>query len=169
MQAVAPAAARCGKLAATAMEPVRRSRPIAAASPRRSPHPPLDRRAAAAIFVGGLLGALARGALAHTWTPAAGTWPWVTFAVNLAGAFLLGAIVTRSQLRAAHGAHGRPLVGTAFCGAFTTFSTMQVELLRMLDRDALGLALGYSAASVAGGLLAVRVATAIVRRAHPAP
>ena len=41
---------------------------------------------------------------------------------------------------------------------------MQVELLRMLDRDHDVLAAGYAAASIAAGFVAVWAATAITRR-----
>jgi fluoride exporter len=50
------------------------------------------------------------------------------------------------------------------CGALTTFSTMQVELLRMLDADLVGLAVAYAAASIVVGFVAVVVATNLVRR-----
>jgi fluoride exporter len=46
----------------------------------------------------------------------------------------------------------------------TTFSTMQVEIIKMLEGHYYGLAAGYTAASVAAGLLAIYVASAIVRR-----
>jgi len=39
-----------------------------------------------------------------------------------------------------------------------------VELLKMIDAGVYGLALGYAAASVAAGYLAIQVATAAVRR-----
>ena len=61
-------------------------------------------------------------------------------------------------------AYKRPLLGTGLCGALTTFSTMQLELLRMLDRGSVGLAFGYAGASVVGGFVAVWLATATVRR-----
>src|SRR5437868_11000496 len=123
-----------------------------------------DRRELAAIFAGGVVGALARGGLAKGLTHGSGQWPWATFIVNVAGAFLLGYFATRLQERLPLSAYKRPLLGTGLCGAFTTFSTMQLELLRMLDRGSVGLALGYAGASVVAGFGAVWLATALVRR-----
>jgi CrcB protein len=125
-----------------------------------------DVRELAAIFVGGAVGALARAGLVEWAPPRAGHWPWVTFAVNVAGAFLLGYFATRLQERLPLSAYKRPLLGTGLCGAFTTFSTMQVELLRMFDRGAVGLGLGYALASVLAGFAAVWLATGLVRRAR---
>ena len=94
----------------------------------------VDRRELAAIFAGGFVGAVARAELAEA-LPPPGAWPWATFIVNIAGAFLLGYFTTRLQERLPLSAYRRPLLGTGFCGALTTFSTMQLELLRMLDAD----------------------------------
>lgn len=126
--------------------------------------PRYDIRELAAIFAGGAVGALARAGLVQWIPPHPGRWPWATFAVNIVGAFLLGYFATRLQERLPLSAYKRPLLGTGLCGAFTTFSTMQLELLRMLDGRDVGLALGYAAASVAAGFAAVWVATAMVRR-----
>jgi CrcB protein len=41
---------------------------------------------------------------------------------------------------------------------------MQVEILKMLDAHAWGLAIGYAAASIAVGYVAIQLATALVRR-----
>jgi len=125
-----------------------------------------DGRELAAIFAGGFVGAVARAALAQTWTPRAGHWPWTTFGVNIAGAFLLGYAVTRLQERLPLSRYRRPFIGTGVCGALTTFSTMQLELLRMVDAGRLGLALAYAGASVAAGFGAVLLATNLVRRAR---
>ena len=126
----------------------------------------VDRRELAAIFAGGFIGAVARAELAVAFPYADGSWPWVTFAINVAGAFLLGYVVTRLQERLPQSAYRRPLLGTGFCGALTTFSTMQVELLRMLDAGRVALALVYAVASVAVGFTAVAVATNLVRHAR---
>jgi fluoride exporter len=123
----------------------------------------LDARELAAVFCGGFLGAIARAELAQALPARAGSWPWATFAVNVAGAFALGWAVTRLQERLPLSAYRRPLLGTGFCGALTTFSAMQVELLGMLDRRAVGLAVGYAAASLAAGAFAVAAATNLVR------
>ena len=124
----------------------------------------LDRRELAAIFAGGALGALARTGLTKAFPYHPPAWPWPTFAVNVAGAFLLGYLVTRLQERLPLTLYRRPFVGTGFCGAFTTFSTMQVELLKMIDKGHLGLAAGYATASLVAGFVAVWAATNVVRR-----
>jgi CrcB protein len=123
----------------------------------------VDRREIAAIFIGGFVGAVAR-ALAEDRLPHdPDEWPWATFAINIAGALLLGWLVTRLQERLPLSAYRRPLLGTGFCGALTTFSTMQVELLDMLDAGHTGLALGYAAASIVVGFAAVTLVTNVVR------
>ncbi len=126
--------------------------------------PRLDRRELVAIYVGGVLGALVRVGLAEAAPTAAGAWPWATFAVNMAGALALGYIVTRLQERLPPSSYRRPLLGTGFCGALTTFSTLQLELFGMLDSGRLGLAAAYAAATIAGGFVCVHLATAAVRR-----
>jgi CrcB protein len=124
----------------------------------------LDRRELAAIFAGGVMGALARVGLADSFPSSHAGWPWATFAVNVAGTFLLGYFATRLQERLPVSAYRRPLLGTGLCGALTTFSTVQIELLRMVDADRVGLAFGYLVASLIAGLAAMRLATGIVRR-----
>ena len=126
--------------------------------------PRADRREIAAIFVGGALGTLLRAALAEAFPHPATAWPWPTFAVNIAAAFLLGYFVTRLQERLPLSSYRRPLLGTGLCGGLSTFSTMQVEILKMLSAHAWGLAAGYAAASIAAGYAAIHLATAMVRR-----
>jgi CrcB protein len=126
--------------------------------------PRIDIRELAAIFAGGTLGAVLRVELSNAFPTTTGRWPWVVFAINVSGAFILGYAVTRLQERLPLSTYRRPLIGTGFCGALTTFSTLQLELLKMVDADRYGLAIAYAAASIAAGYAAVFLATALVRR-----
>jgi CrcB protein len=126
----------------------------------------VDRRTVLAIFCGGALGALLRAGLLEVAPVEPGRWPWATFVANVSGSFLLGYLVTRLQERLPLSAYPRPLLGTGLCGAFTTFSTFQLELVDMLRSGDSALAVAYAAASVIAGFLAVATATAIVRRAR---
>ena len=130
----------------------------------RAAHPQISRLELAAVGLGGAVGALGRVGLEQAWPSAVGSWPWATFAVNILGAFLLGSLLTGLR----HGPVSIPtyrLLGTGFCGALTTFSTMQIELLQMLDRSRYELAIGYVGASVVGGYIAVSSATRLIARA----
>jgi CrcB protein len=123
-----------------------------------------DYREYAAIFAGGALGALARAALGTLAVPDPARWPWPTFVVNIVGAFLVGYLTTRLLERLPLSSYRRPLLGTGFCGGLTTFSTVQVETLKMIEHGHWGLAAGYTIVSIVVGLLTVYVATALVRR-----
>jgi len=126
----------------------------------------IDRQELAAIFAGGFVGAIARALLAEALAHDPSQWPWPTFIVNVVGAFLLGYFTTRLQERLPLSSYRRPFLGTGLCGALTTFSAMQLELLRMLDGDHFGLAIAYASVSVAAGFAAVWVATGLVRRSR---
>ncbi len=119
----------------------------------------------AAIFVGGCVGALARAGLERL-LPAPHGWPWATFAVNVAGTAALAYFATRLQERLPPSTFRRPLLGTGFCGALTTFSTLQIETISLGRHGHVPLAVAYYAASVAAGLAAMFVVTRLVRRAR---
>ncbi|MGH3967128.1 MAG: fluoride efflux transporter CrcB [Mycobacterium sp.] len=126
--------------------------------------PGRDYRELAAVFAGGALGAAARAGLNNLTQPDPTHWPWPTFTANIVGAFLVGYFTTRLLERLPLSSYRRPLLGTGFCGGLTTFSTMQIEMLHMIERHRYSLAAGYLAASLVLGLLAVYLATALVRR-----
>jgi fluoride exporter len=120
----------------------------------------IDRRELGAIFLGGAVGALLRAGLAEAFPVGATGWPWPTFLVNVAGAALLGYWFTALP----HTSYRRPLLTTGFCGALTTFSTVQLELVEMLDGGRPALACLYLGASLLAGLAGVQAATATARR-----
>jgi CrcB protein len=128
---------------------------MASAPASASPAPPPDRIEIGAVFAGGVVGALARVAFEHHWTHAADHWPWVTFLVNVAGAFVLGVVAAAFARGPGRAGVPRALLGTGLCGALTTFSTLQLELVEMLRDGAHRLAAGYAAASLLAGLSAV--------------
>jgi fluoride exporter len=131
------------------------------------PHPSrIPSRLHAAVAIGGAAGAAARVELERLLPAPAGGWPWMTFGINVAGAFLLGYLATRLLERLPPSTYRSPFVGTGFCGALTTFSTMQIEMLRLMRGGHIGLAIAYGGTSIVCGLLAVFLATRLVRRAR---
>jgi CrcB protein len=133
-----------------------------------SAHPGIhvDRQELAAIFLGGAIGAPARAGLAQGLPVGPGSWPWATFAVNVLAALALGYFITRLQERLPPYSYRRSFLGTGICGALGTFSTMMLELLRMIDAGHWALALGYAGASLACGFAAVFLSSKLVRRAR---
>lgn len=125
-----------------------------------------DRRELAAVFTGGAIGGLVRVWLGTTLHQAAGCWPWLTFAINVSGAATLAYLATRLGERLPQATYRRPLLATGFCGAYTTFSTMQVEIVKLADAGRPGLAASYAAASLTAGYLAIWLTTALVRRSR---
>lgn len=120
-------------------------------------------RKLAAIYAGGVVGALIRVGLAQAFPPDPGTWPWPTFAVNVAGALLLGYFFALFRDHPDESLR-HPFLGTGICGTLTTFSTLQLELYALVDHGDLGLAAAYCAATLAIGYLAVRLGIALEGR-----
>jgi fluoride exporter len=125
-----------------------------------------DYRELAAVFVGGALGTLARAGFNTLVIRDPEHWPWSTFTVNIVGAFLVGYFTTRLLERLPLSSYRRPLLGTGLCGGLTTFSTMQVETVKMIQHGHWAKAAAYTTSSIVLGLLAVHLATVLVRRAR---
>ena len=83
-----------------------------------------------------------------------------TLAVNLVGSFLLGAIVAAPSSLVT--ADLRLLLGTGFCGAFTTFSTFAFETVRLAETDEVGRAAGNAVANLIGAVAAVLLGGGLV-------
>lgn len=119
----------------------------------------------AVVGAGGVLGALARHGLGQAVPTGAGGFPWTTFAVNVSGCLLMGALmVVISDVWPA-----RPLLraflGTGLLGGYTTFSTYIVEAQHLINRGAAGAALLYLAGTAVAALAAVAAGTLLTRLA----
>lgn len=108
------------------------------------------------VIVGGTFGALARYGLGGI-LPAPGGWPLPTLVINLAGAFMLGALLEALVRRGPDAGRlrlVRLLVGTGFMGAFTTYSTLAVEATTLFSAGRGADALIYVGVSVVAGAVA---------------
>ena len=134
------------------------------AAPRRKVrrHVPLRWRRRLAVLVGGMVGGAARLALSVAFDGAAV--PWGTFAANLAGALLLGYLLTRFLQAASRTTLTIPLLCTGLLGSFTTFSTFSVETVELAQRGRPGLAVGYAGGSVVLGLAAAALGIRLAER-----
>jgi len=86
--------------------------------------------------------------------------PWGTFLVNITGSFMLG-LLTGLSLSNHLSDLAKALLGTGFCGAYTTFSTFTFETVRLLEVGQLLEAALNAFASLAVGLLGAGAGLAI--------
>lgn len=113
------------------------------------------------VGVGGMIGAPSRYVMdQYISSRTEGAFPWGTFVINATGALLLGLIV---GLAAYHRLGPVPvaIVGTGFCGAYTTFSTFSYETIRLLEEGRFLSALYNVAGSLAVGLLGAGLGLAV--------
>jgi fluoride exporter len=89
-----------------------------------------------------------------------GSFPWGTFVINLSGSFALGVL---TGLALYHGFPATPklILGTGFCGAYTTFSTWTFETVRLLEEGSTREAGLNAAASLVLGLVAAAAGLAL--------
>ena len=121
-----------------------------------------------AVGAGGAAGSLARHELALAWPVRSGGFPWTTFAVNVSGSLVLGALLALVAERWPPTRYVRPLVGTGACGGYTTWSTFMAETALLVRAGRAGTAAAYMAASVVGGIAACFAGMSLGRR-WPAP
>ncbi len=93
------------------------------------------------VALAGGLGAVARFGL-DGWirSRTASAFPVGTVVVNVTGSFVLG-IVTGLTLAHAVPEELRLVLGTGFCGGYTTFSTASLETVRLVEQRRIRLAL----------------------------
>jgi CrcB protein len=106
------------------------------------------------VMLGGAIGAGFRWHLSRIALQMLGpAFPWGTWLVNLLGSLLLGLL---AGVVVRHGPSGEPLLlflGVGVLGGFTTFSGFSLEMVQMLERGHLMLALAYALSSVAGSMM----------------
>jgi fluoride exporter len=107
----------------------------------------------AAVMVGGAVGAVARWAIELA-IPSVAGFPLATFVINVTGAFAMGLLGVLLLERLPPTRYLRPLLGIGLLGAYTTFSTMAMEGVHLLDQGRLGLAVGYWVATLLVGQMA---------------
>jgi CrcB protein len=122
------------------------------------------------LMVGGAIGTLTRYWVsrwfnAQSW---AHGFPYGTMFINVTGSFILGAaaVLILERMRPEY-ADWYLLVGTGFCGGYTTFSTFEWETFQLVrDRSWLP-ALGNVAGSVAAGFVGVVLGVLVVNLLFP--
>ncbi len=114
--------------------------------------------------LGGFIGTCLRfltGKLAHL--IAASAFPWGTFAVNIAGSFLIGIFFGMAEKSHLLSPSMNVFLITGFCGGFTTFSSLADDMYLLLQqRHWLHFGL-YAGATFALGLLLVWAGRSIVK------
>jgi CrcB protein len=113
-------------------------------------------------LVAGACGALARflldSSIKSRWQS---PFPWATVIINVTGSLLLGILAGLVLF------HGQPtawqtVVGTGFCGGYTTFSTASFETVRLVQQNRRSLALLNAVGSLVLSVAACAVGFAVV-------
>ena len=104
------------------------------------------------IFLAGMRGGIVRFQISR-WLPSSPDFPWGTLVVNYLGIFCLVYLV-KGYLVYKGSSKGVVLaLGTGFCGGLTTFSSLILDAVKMLDTGRYLSLLVYLILSVGGGLL----------------
>lgn len=118
------------------------------------------------VALGGAIGAAGRygaGLAATRLLP--GAWPWGTFFVNVSGSFAMGLVVGWLALKGTdQGQSVKLFLATGVLGGFTTFSAFSLEVVEMIQDDAMGRAAGYAGVSIGLGVAALLIGLWLSRR-----
>ena len=104
------------------------------------------------IFLAGMLGGIVRFQISK-WLPSSPDFPWGTLLVNYLGIFCLVYLV-KGYLVYKGSSKGLILaLGTGFCGGLTTFSSLLLDAVKLLDTGRYLSLVTYLILSIGGGLL----------------
>ena len=104
------------------------------------------------IFLAGMLGGIVRFQISR-WLPSSPDFPWGTLVVNYLGIFFLVYLV-KGYLVYKGSSKGTILsLGTGFCGGLTTFSSLLLDAVKLLDTGRYLSLVTYLLLSIGGGLL----------------
>lgn len=92
-----------------------------------------------------------------------GAFPYGTLAVNILGCFAMGLFVGYGSFSGSVNEQARLLLAIGVLGGFTTFSSFSLDVLTMVERGQVTLALGYVGLSVIVSLFAVFAGVALVK------
>lgn len=116
------------------------------------------------VGIGGFFGANARYAMTRLALDRMGpSYPWGTFLINLAGAFLIGVVLTIIMDRAVVDPFWRQVIVIGFLGGFTTFSSYTFEAIALAQRGDWGAAGFYVLGSNVLGLVACLAGIGLAR------
>jgi CrcB protein len=108
------------------------------------------------VAAGGAIGALARYAVMVRAGQLFGLgFPIGTLIVNIAGSFILGALIECMALKWSPGADMRAFLVVGVLGSFTTFSTFSLDVVTMIERGTYGLVAIYVSVSVIAAVAAL--------------
>tara|TARA_B100000427_G_scaffold261432_1_gene225971 strand:- start:159 stop:536 length:378 start_codon:yes stop_codon:yes gene_type:complete len=118
-----------------------------------------------AVAMGGAVGAMGRFLVMNAVGSAMGHgFPWGTFAVNLIGSFILGALIEVSALHWSPSPEVRAFLVVGMLGAFTTFSTFSLDSYTLIERGQFGPVAAYIAGSVVMGVLGLWAGMSLFRQ-----
>ena len=104
------------------------------------------------IFLAGMLGGIVRFQISR-WLPSSPDFPLGTLVVNYLGIFCLVYLV-KGYLVYKGSSKGVILaLGTGFCGGLTTFSSLVLDAVKLLDKGSYPSLIIYLVLSIGGGLL----------------
>ena len=117
------------------------------------------------VAIGGAVGAVARYLI--NVSPLTGVFdkfPFPTFVINITGSFLIGFLMIVFTDKFVVSENVRIAVIVGFLGAFTTFSTYEVEIFGLVRDKQIVIALVYLVLSVSIGFIGVLAGVGLGRR-----